>query len=334
MEINILLTKWHEIYRLDAFIDRVVNKLNSLSASISVCCPRIDSPNNVPKPMTKYRIDVKSKISRGLDLLDRQIIEEARNVWETGQVDSNKSAADWWTIYNGITSVESQHLIDAGILPRSVPTLILPKLMSNETDNRLKMIIGAWAVSIANEQRFNRISEYWRNSQLEPMLEKEIDNQPYANWKPNEYPEWLLFEIEQSLTIRRIQIEIAKRMIVEDSPSDPNIKHFTMQLNMGEGKTAVIVPILAAILSNGQQICQITVLKSLFATNLKSLRQYMGGMLGRKVYLFPCRRDLEISRYVNQIHKMYQECMQNKGNVMRPQYSMTQKAQARSSNTF
>lgn len=37
-----------------------------------------------------------------------------------------------------------------------------------------------------------------------------------------------------------------------------------IQLNMGEGKTWVIVPLLALSLANGNDLCRITVLKSLF----------------------------------------------------------------------
>ncbi|XP_031636747.1 uncharacterized protein LOC116349465 [Contarinia nasturtii] len=322
-KINSLLSKWYYNHQLDRFIDQVVEKLNSLPASTFICCPKIHSNTKLPaKNWSRYKIDWTAKLSQTLDC-HKKLIDEARIIWESGQNDSTKSAAEWWTIYNQIVSKNSQHLVDGDIFPRSIPTKILPKLISNEIDHRLKWLIGAWAISIASEQRFNRISTYWQQSQQEPTLEREIDNTPYENWKPSDYPEWLLFEIEQNLTIRRIQIEIARRMI-DDSPSDKNFKHFTMQFNMGEGKTAVVVPILASILANGQQACQITVLKSLFATNLKSLRQYLGGMLNRRIYVFPCRRDLPINKYVTQIHNMYKECMQNKGVILTlPEYRLS-----------
>lgn len=173
------------------------------------------------------------------------------------------------------------------------------------------MIIGALAITIAKEQREKRIKALEHRPDSEVALEKEKENEPYKNWKPCEYPEWLLFEIEQNLTIRRIQIEISKRMI---NPPESGTKHSTMQLNMGEGKTAVIVPILASVLADGKQACQVTVLKSLFATNLKALRKYLGGLLNRRVYIFPCRRDMPINDYTDEILKIYEECKQFKGN--------------------
>lgn len=311
--INSLLKKWYDYHLLNQFIDEVVSKLNSLPSPTSINCPYIDA--NVgkisAKRWSKYNIDWKYKINQNLDE-HNATVEEARMVWTTSCTDSERSAADWWSIYDTIMSHKSQHLIDAGIFPRLVPTLILPKLISDKTDKKLKMVIGAWAISIANEQRFNRISMLWKQPHQKQTLQRELETTPHENWKPSDYPEWLLFEIEQNVTIRYIQIKIAKRMI-DDNSSVRKKKHFTMQFNMGEGKTAVIVPILTSVLANGQQACQITVLKSLFATNLKSLRQYLGGMLGRRVYSFPCRRDLPVSKYIEEIHNMYEECKKNKG---------------------
>lgn len=211
-----------------------------------------------------------------------------------------------------VNSIDKKHLIDAGMYPRMVPSLVLPKIASEETNPRLKSIIGALAMHIADEQRDRRIESYKKQAQMQPVMEQELENEPHVNWKPCDYPEWLLFEIEQNLTIRRIQIEIAKRMI---EPPEIGKKHSVMQLNMGEGKTAVIVPILAAVLANGEQACQITVLKPLFATNLNSLRQYLGGMLNRRIYTFPCRRDMPITECVDQILELHEECKEMKGKI-------------------
>lgn len=49
----------------------------------------------------------------------------------------------------------------------------------------------------------------------------------------------------------------------------PNNNHSVMQLNMGEGKTSMIVPMVAAELANGNQLCTVTVLRHLFETNLR-----------------------------------------------------------------
>lgn len=73
---------------------------------------------------------------------------------------------------------------------------------------------------------------------------------------------------------------------------------------------------MAAILANGEQACQITVLKSLFAINLKALRRYLGGMLNRRLYIFPCRRDMKIEKHIDKMLPIYEECKQMKGKII------------------
>lgn len=86
---------------------------------------------------------------------------------------------------------------------------------------------------------------------------------------------------------------------------------------MGEGKTALITPMLAVALANKKQICRVTVIKSIFETNLNYLRHTLGGVLNRRVYSFPCRRDITFSHEaVTAIFKSYEECMENQGLVV------------------
>ncbi|KAG4070074.1 hypothetical protein HA402_013734 [Bradysia odoriphaga] len=248
-----------------------------------------------------------------------QSLAEARHVWTSANENGSKSSDHWWSIYKEIITASSvQHLMDSGLCPRIVPSIVLPRIASDETGSGLKALFGALAISIVREQREKRIDRY---SSEDPMKEREMENVPHVNWRPCDYPNWLLFEIEQNLTIRRIQIEIAKRMI---NPPDMGTQHSVMQLNMGEGKTAVIVPILASFLADGNQACQVTVLKSLFATNAKSLRNYLGGMIGRRIYMFPCRRDWPVRQHVETIIRLYEECKINKGVIVTlPEYRLS-----------
>jgi len=86
---------------------------------------------------------------------------------------------------------------------------------------------------------------------------------------------------------------------------------------MGEGKTAVIVPLLALSLANGDQLCRVTVLKSLFTTNFASLVYNLGGLLNRRVYIFPCRRDMPIDcNAAHMMLKLYKECVEQEGVVL------------------
>lgn len=90
---------------------------------------------------------------------------------------------------------------------------------------------------------------------------------------------------------------------------------FGLQMNMGEGKTAVIIPLVALSLADGKRLCRITVLRSLYQINLKSLSLKIGGLLlNRRVYTMPCRRDYPIEAgNINKMVNAYQECFDEKG---------------------
>jgi hypothetical protein len=73
---------------------------------------------------------------------------------------------------------------------------------------------------------------------------------------------------------------------------------------------------LAISLANEDQMCRVTVLKSIFETNFNFLRHTLGGLLDQRVYSVPCRRDLSIEEAAPKILKIYKECMENRGIVV------------------
>lgn len=313
IELSQKLKIWNNNRKLVEFIDAVQTAFTSINGSIRSQLP-VFRPLSFPKPINweKFEIDFKWKMCEQIDEFQEKI-EEAKNIWYENTAPT-KTSNEWWSIYERIVNgLNSCHLIKAGVYPRAVPSLVLPQIASNE-ENDLKAVIGALARTIAHEQRIKRIEIYSQQDQF--RMEKETENQPHVNWKPCDFPEWLLFEIEQNLTIRGVQVNVANHMMNPTKIGGSDAKHSVMQLNMGEGKTAVIAPIIASILANGKQVCQITMLKPLFATNLKLYRRYLGGMLNRRMYVFPCRRDMPIANFVGQMMNIYEECKQMKGNYI------------------
>ena len=57
---------------------------------------------------------------------------------------------------------------------------------------------------------------------------------------------------------RSIQLQVACEMMSPRSQGNT-----ALQLNMGEGKSSVIVPMVAAALANGRELLRVVVLKSL-----------------------------------------------------------------------
>ena len=69
-------------------------------------------------------------------------------------------------------------------------------------------------------------------------------------------------------------------------------QHSLLQLNMGEGKTAVITPIVAAHLAYSKHsLVRIIVLPSLYNTNYSTLRYQLGRFLNHYIFTIPCARD-------------------------------------------
>lgn len=153
------------------------------------------------------------------------------------------------------------------------------------------------AVMYSELQRLCRIRQLIVSGQGQKIfLDKELQFKNFSNWSPAEHLEWLLLQIETNCTIRPQQVDIALEML------DPASKaNSVTQLNMGEGKTQVIIPMLAATISQQQVICRVVVLPQLFYTNYSMLKFKLGRLLGRAILYSPCERskqfdDAEISR--------------------------------------
>jgi hypothetical protein len=108
-----------------------------------------------------------------------------------------------------------------------------------------KRAIVKYALTITELQRARRLvalSEHMQD------LVGEISNRGHQNWDPLDFPETLLLEAESGILVRQVQEEIARQM-----RSPPNGVNSVMQLNMGEGKSSVIVPIVAAAMADSKR---------------------------------------------------------------------------------
>ena len=87
-----------------------------------------------------------------------------------------------------------------------------------------------------------------------------------------------------------------------------------MQLNMGEGKSSVIVPMVAAVLADTKRLARVIVFKPLSAQMLHLLVRRLGGMIDRRIHYMPVSRSLQLeTEGARQIQNLYQECMSNGG---------------------
>jgi len=141
--------------------------------------------------------------------------------------------------------------------------LLLPSTESASPSSSMRSLIGAAGVIMTLEQKAARCVKFCQQGDMcHVNMVRERENTGHDGWSPVQHPLWLLFEIELNLMIRKVPVDVANQMI-----SPPTGEHAVMQLNMGEGKTAVIVPLLALSLANRKDVSRVTVLRSLYKTD-------------------------------------------------------------------
>jgi hypothetical protein len=133
-------------------------------------------------------------------------------------------------------------------MPRITPILWLSHLKRerfNTLSEAWKAAIIEYGLAITRLHRAHRLVHV-SNKPLE--LAEELHHIGHTNWSPHEYPETLLLEVESGIMLREVQETIAGYM---RSPDD-NV-NTVIQLNMGEGKSGTILPVVAAALADGQR---------------------------------------------------------------------------------
>lgn len=193
--------------------------------------------------------------------------------------------------------------------PRLSPTALLHNLASFKAKNLRndwKHALVNYGIAITILQRAERLTLRIGD---EVELLSELINPGHEAWDPSLLPEWLLLEIENNMLIRPVQAQIASEMISPSSGSNSIV-----QLNMGEGKSSVIVPIVAATLADGKTLVRVVVLKPLSLQMYRLLAVRLGGLLNRRIFYMPFSRDLQLStRQINKVRAMYEKCMETGG---------------------
>eukprot|EP00775_Hariotina_reticulata_P004976 gene4976-5218_t len=107
-------------------------------------------------------------------------------------------------------------------------------------------------------------------------------------WDPAKYPKWLVFEVEGQLQIRPSQYQVAQQLM--DNPGA------ITQLNMGEGKTRVILPMLALHWADGKRVVRLNFLSKLLPEAQAHLAQVLtASVLGVKLFNMPFHRHIKIT---------------------------------------
>ena len=117
------------------------------------------------------------------------------------------------------------------------------------------------------------------------QLANETQITSHREWNAKDYPDWLLLEIDFNIRIRPDQHEVALAMT---SPSSNG--SFCLQMNMGQGKSSIIIPMVVAQLADRKNLVRVVVPRPLLLQTAQLLHARLGGLIGRKIKHVPFSR--------------------------------------------
>ena len=243
----------------------------------------------------EYEIIYKKQMKSQLEILRKRIIV-MREKGENNLQNENKSIA--YKIQKAANLVHKLTLWDL------IDTENLPKSLINEA--------LMWQQLCVLEDKLDRLLNYTEDKDI--IRELLI----FRNWKIEEHPLWLAFEVEQQIQIRPEQSLIAQYLIANPGSKikENSVAGSIVQLNMGEGKTRIILPMLALHLANGDNLLRLNFLSPLLSEAYDYLHNHLcASVFRRKLFLMPFNRDHNITETRTQ-RKMIESlkyCLRTKG---------------------
>lgn len=183
----------------------------------------------------------------------------------------------------------------------------------SELSDEWKKVFVIFATSLARLQKADRSVQAMLGETAD--LIRELQNQGPRLFDPmtslDVSPQQLLLEIEGNIRVRKDQEEIAELM--QSPPGDTNT---VMQLNMGEGKSSVIMPLVAMNFCKESTLVRVIVPKAHYGQMFDILVEKLGGIIGRRIYQLPFSRALEWdTERLKYLKEMLNECS-SKGGVL------------------
>ncbi|KAI6513296.1 hypothetical protein MCOR16_010930 [Pyricularia oryzae] len=215
--------------------------------------------------------------------------------------------------FRSLAALESLGARDGGLVnsPRICSTFFLSQLSTSNWQKlpiEWKHALIQFALALHDLQRARRPLRACSSGSSVDLV-KELENTAHSKWDPIDYPQALLMEVESDITIRSVKSDIARKM-----SSPPDNRNSVMQLNMGEGKSSVIVPLVASLLADGTQLVRVIVAKPQSKQMLQMLLAKLGGLLDVHVFQLPFSRALRLDpAKVNDIAADLNRCMRKDG---------------------
>jgi hypothetical protein len=194
--------------------------------------------------------------------------------------------------------------------------IALNPVMSETRSHEVQHAFLEWQLLCVLEDKCLRLVHCLRQpNSWKPTALQEL--QSNRQWKLLEHKEWLAFEVEQQLQIRPQQSAVAELLIANPGS--------IAQLNMGEGKTRVIIPMILLHWSK-VKMCRLTFLSPLIQEAYEFLHQHMCASFHlTRFYQLPFNRDIELDEQkVTLMLRVLNQCRLSGGViVLAPEHRMS-----------
>jgi hypothetical protein len=212
---------------------------------------------------------------------------------------------------NAVPSINLEDLMRIALTPETVFTF--NPFFSAAACETIKADVLLWLQLCVLEDKKKRIM--WLagcRSGGDDQLILELSTK--RNWRVEKYPYWLVYEAANTLQIRPTQFDVAMCLIENEGA--------IVQLNMGEGKTRVILPMLILYWGSVSQgrgnVVRLHFLRQLLDDGYAHLhRQLSRSVLQCKLFLMPFNRDVQLD--VATVKRMYQivlMCKESRGCII------------------
>ncbi|KZT27616.1 hypothetical protein NEOLEDRAFT_1060414 [Neolentinus lepideus HHB14362 ss-1] len=211
-------------------------------------------------------------------------------------------------------------MLRAGLRPRITKKIclwFLTQQLRDTVPDRWRALFIDFAQALLKYQRSQRLVRSALLGQAEEMFTelRGEDDGPHTH-----NLDWLLIQIDSNFLAWTIQVCVAQEMIRPSSQSNT-----VSQLNMGEGKTSVIVPFVVSTIADGKKLARVIVLKSLAKQMFQLLVERLTGLTNRQIFYMPFSRSMKTSAFnVKQIRDLYKTCMESGGIlVVQPEHILS-----------
>ncbi|KAL6717793.1 hypothetical protein ACLMJK_003878 [Lecanora helva] len=220
----------------------------------------------VSKPSSEHRLPI------DLRNLDKMIV-------------SSRSAIR--TIFDSFREAvagQNEYLGLGRLLPDVTPITLLESLHKVREDSSAFDEMIEYAQSILSLQRLLRLRKA-RMREDTIVIENELSQGGLHLGPMKDHIGWMLLQIDFDFLIRQDQYEVAQAMINPTSGANS-----LLQMNMGQGKSSVIIPMIAVELANGNTLMRVVVPRPLLVQSAQLLQSRLGGLIGRTVKHIPFSR--------------------------------------------